>query len=346
MRAAYYREFEGPIEIVDLPDPAPDADGVVLAVEATGLCRSDWHGWMGHDPDIRLPHVPGHEVAGTIVAVGSDVERWSIGDRVTVPFVAGCGRCEACRSGNEQVCEHQFQPGFTAWGTFAEFVALRYADRNLVRLPPEIPSTTAAILGCRFGTAFRAVVDRGRVTAGTWVAVHGCGGVGLASIMIARALGARVVAVDTDPAALLFAQGVGAERTIVATDPASTLAAVRETTGGGPTVSIDAIGHPDVVATSVSSLARSGRHVQVGLIPGDTVELPLAEVIARELEILGSHGIQAWRYPAMLEMIVGGRVDPGRLITRTVPLSRIPTDLPAMGRGHQPGITVVDRLDR
>jgi len=345
MRAAFYREFEGPIEIVDLPDPVPAADGVVLAVEATGLCRSDWHGWMGHDPDVTLPHVPGHEVAGTISAVGSRVERWNVGDRVTVPFVAGCGECDACRSGNEQVCERQFQPGFTAWGTFAEFVALRYADRNLVRLPPEIPSTTAAILGCRFGTAFRAVVDRGRVDAGTWVAVHGCGGVGLAAIMIADAFDARVVAVDTDPDALVLARAVGAEHTILATDPDSTLTALRETTGGGPVLSIDAIGHPDVVATSISSLARSGRHVQVGLIPDGTVEVPLADVIARELEILGSHGIQARRYPAMLDMILAGRLDPGRLITRRIPLSLIPVDLPAMGGHHSPGVTVVDRLD-
>jgi alcohol dehydrogenase len=346
MRAAFYREFEGPIEILDLPDPEPADDGVVLAVEATGLCRSDWHGWMGHDPDITLPHVPGHEVAGTIVAVGSGVERWNVGDRVTVPFVAGCGRCDACRSGNEQVCEYQFQPGFTAWGTFAEFVALRYADRNLVRVPPEIPSTTAAILGCRFGTAFRAVVDRGRVAAGMRVVVHGCGGVGLAAVMIAAAFDARVVAVDTDPAALVLAEDVGAERTILAADASSTLAAVREATAGGPTLSVDAIGHPDVVATSIASLARSGRHVQIGLIPADTIPVPMAAVIARELEILGSHGIQAWRYPAMLDMIVSGSLDPGRLITRRIPLSRIPVDLPAMGTGHAPGITVVDRLDR
>ena len=119
----------------NVADPTPTAQGVVIKVEATGLCRSDWHGWMGHDPDIRLPHVPGHELAGTVQAVGSQVTQWRAGDRVTVPFAVGCGHCFECNSGNHQVCEHQFQPGFTAWGSFAEYVAIDFADTNLVRLP-------------------------------------------------------------------------------------------------------------------------------------------------------------------------------------------------------------------
>ena len=125
MKAALFSEFRGPIRIVDLPEPTAHPDGVVVRVEATGLCRSDWHGWMGHDPEIALPHVPGHELAGTVVQIGSEVEQWAVGDRVTVPFAAGCGHCDVCRTGNEQVCPNQFQPGFTAWGSFAEYVALR-----------------------------------------------------------------------------------------------------------------------------------------------------------------------------------------------------------------------------
>ena len=168
MRAVLYEAFSSPPRIVEVPDPAPEAHGVVVRVMATGVCRSDWHGWKGHDPDIRLPHVPGHELAGVVEATGKDVRRWKAGDRVTVPFVCGCGECPECRSGNHQVCEAQFQPGFTHWGSFAQYVSIHRADINLVRLPDALDFTTAASLGCRFVTSFRAVVSQGRVSAGEW----------------------------------------------------------------------------------------------------------------------------------------------------------------------------------
>src|SRR5262245_39937678 len=147
MKAVYYDEFAKPPRVQQVADPAPKPGGVVVEVEATGLCRSDWHGWMGHDPDIVLPHVPGHELAGVISAIGAEVTGWKVGDRVTVPFVCGCGRCPECASGNPQVCPNQFQPGFTAWGSFAEYVAIDYADTNLVALPAWLDSATAACLG-------------------------------------------------------------------------------------------------------------------------------------------------------------------------------------------------------
>src|SRR5262245_14480867 len=135
MKAVLFEQFAQAPRVMTVADPMPSASGVVIKVAATGLCRSDWHGWMGHDPDIVLPHVPGHELAGTIEAVGSDVKGWRRGQRVTVPFICACGRCFECRCGNHQVCEHQFQPGFTAWGSFAEYVAVDHADTNLVALP-------------------------------------------------------------------------------------------------------------------------------------------------------------------------------------------------------------------
>ncbi|MFE2618539.1 alcohol dehydrogenase catalytic domain-containing protein, partial [Micromonospora chalcea] len=210
MRAVVFERFGVRPEVREVDDPAPAPDGVVVRVGATGLCRSDWHGWQGHDPDIRLPHVPGHEFAGVVVAVGADVRGWRPGDRVTAPFVCACGRCPSCLAGDQQVCERQTQPGFTGWGSFAELVAVRHADVNLVRLPDELDETAAAALGCRFATAFRAVIAQGRVAAGEWVAVHGCGGVGLSAVMIAAASGARVVAVDVSPGALELARRSGA----------------------------------------------------------------------------------------------------------------------------------------
>lgn len=346
MKAVLFERFGEPPRLCALPDPEPGLEGVVVKVEATGLCRSDWHGWMGHDPDIVLPHVPGHELAGTVEAVGPGVRRWRRGDRVTVPFVGGCGHCGECQSGNQQVCEQQFQPGFTAWGSFAEFVRIDYADANLVALPDSLDFATAASLGCRFVTAFRAVIDQGRVRAGEWVAVHGCGGVGLSAAMIARAVGARVIAIDITEGKLALAREVGAEVTLDASAVADVPAAVRELTGGGAHLSIDALGHPATCFNSVSSLRRRGRHVQVGLLLGDHARtaLPMDRVVAYELEILGSHGAQAHRYGAMTGMIAAGSLDPRKLLGEEIALDEAPAALMAMDRFEGRGITVVTRF--
>ena len=335
MRAVVYDGFGQPPEVAVVPDPAPPAHGVVVRVEATGLCRSDWHGWMGHDPDISaFPHVPGHELAGVIEAVGPDVREWAPGARVTVPFVCACGGCEQCRAGNEQICDRQRQPGFTHWGSYAELVALDWADVNLVALPEAVGAVAAAGLGCRFATAYRAVVQVGRAQPGEWVAVHGCGGVGLSAVMIAAALGARVVGVDVSDEALAAAQRAGAEVTVPAGED------IRDVTSGGAHLSIDAIGAEPAVAASVAGLRKRGRHVQVGLLP-DPPRVPMDLVIARELELLGSHGMAARAYPELLALVETGRLRPGDLVTREIGLDEAPAALTAMGEGGGAGVTVI-----
>jgi len=346
MKAMFYTEFAQPPTIETLPDPTPPPDGVVVSVKATGLCLSDWHGWAGHDPDITLPHVPGHELAGVVEAVGRDVTRWSVGDRVTVPFVGGCGSCPQCASGNHQVCDRQFQPGFTHWGSFAELVAIHYADINLVRLPDELDFVTAASLGCRFATSFRGVVDQGRVSPGQWVAVHGCGGVGLSAIMIASALGANVVAIDIEDDKLEFARTAGAVATVNGATSGDVVGEVREITAGGAHVSIDALGSPVTCFNSVANLRKRGRHVQIGLMVGEHSHpgVPMDQVLANELEIAGSHGMQAYRYPEMLDMIRAGKLRPERLIGRTVGLDDALVRLVEMDRCTDTGVTVIDRF--
>jgi alcohol dehydrogenase len=299
---------------------------------------------MGHDPDIRLPHVPGHELAGIVEAVGTAVMRWKPGDRVTLPFVCGCGQCPQCASGNHQVCDRQFQPGFTHWGAFAEYVAVDRADVNLVRLPEEIDFVTAASLGCRFVTAFRAIVDQGRVGPGQWVAVHGCGGVGLSAIMIASALGANVVGVDIGDDKLDLARAAGACATVNATTTPAVVDRILDLSGGGVHVSIDALGSPTTCFNSVANLRKRGRHIQVGLMLAQHRHpcLPMDRVIAFELEILGSHGMQAHRYPAMLAMIRSGKLAPQKLIGRTIDLAASLEALVNMDRFEMTGVTVID----
>ena len=346
MRAAYYEDFQQPLSLQELPEPAPADHGVVIRVGASGLCRSDWHGWMGHDPDIKPPHVPGHEFAGEIAALGKDVRAWRVGDRVTVPFVCACGACAQCLSGNHQVCERQTQPGFTHWGSFAEYVAIDHAEVNLVRLPEDLDDVTAASLGCRFATSFRAVVDQAQVAAGEWVAVHGCGGVGLSAVMIAQAVGANVVAVDITEEKLSLARSLGAVAAVNSTEVEDVVAAVLEITGGGAQVSLDALGSPETSFNSVANLRRRGRHVQVGLMTGDyrNSAIPMNLVIARELQILGSHGMQAHRYPELLAMIQAGKLRPDRLVGKRISLEQSLEALVRMDSFSGTGVTVIDRF--
>ncbi|MET8807356.1 zinc-dependent alcohol dehydrogenase family protein [Streptomyces sp. NPDC004546] len=344
MRAVVFERFGEPAEVRSVPDPQPAEHGVVVRVEATGLCRSDWHGWMGHDPDITLPHVPGHELAGVVESVGSRVTGWRPGDRVTVPFVCACGTCPSCAAGDQQVCERQTQPGFHHRGSFAEYVALDHAEVNLVAIPDDMAYATAASLGCRFATAFRAVVQQGRVAAGEWVAVHGCGGVGLSAVMIAAAAGARVIAVDVSPGALDLARKFGAAQCLDATGTPDTAAAVRELTDGGAHLSLDALGSPATCAASVNGLRRRGRHVQVGLLPSadGTTPVPLARAIALELELLGSHGMAAHTYPEMLRLVRSGALRPDLLVTSAITLAAAPAALAAMGSAPGAGVTVIE----
>lgn len=343
MKAVYYFEFQGDINVMEVPDPVVSEDSVIVKVEATGLCRSDWHGWMGHDPDIVLPHVPGHELAGTIIETGAGIRNFKTGDRVTVPFVSGCGHCPECYSGNQQVCDHQFQPGFTAWGSFAEKVEIKYADLNLVKLPGEIDFVTAASLGCRFITSFRAVIDQGKVEAGQWVAVHGCGGVGLSAINIAAGAGAQVIAIDIDDEKLEFARKMGAAILINARKVESISAEIIKITGRGAHLSIDALGSQETCFNSISCLRKRGKHIQVGLTTADHKypKIPMDKVVAHEIEILGSHGMQAFRYPAVFEMIKSGKVQPQKMLGKIISLEEAPEALKNLNKFENLGITVI-----
>ena len=330
MRALLFDTFGGPLTVREVPAPDPAPGGVVVRVGASGVCRSDWHAWQGHDPDVVLPHVPGHELAGTVAAIGADVRRWRVGDRVTVPFVNACGRCDQCAAGEHQVCTRQTQPGFTHWGSMAEFVAL----------PDGLDAAPAASLGCRFATAFRAVVQVARVQPGEWVAVHGCGGVGLSVVQVAVAAGARVVAVDVSAAALRLAADLGAEHTV----DGDVVATITGLTGGGVHVSFDALGAAVTCENSVRCLRPRGRHVQVGLLPPaqGRPAVPMDLVVARELQVLGSHGMAAHAYPAVLGLIAAGRLRPQALVTRQLALDEAGAAIAAVGR--DPGIAVVTRF--
>ena len=338
MRAMYFEQFNGPIEIRDIEVPYPAPKSVLIKVEATGLCRSDWHGYAGHDSDIALPHVPGHELAGTIAQIGNQVKNFKIGDRVTVPFVNGCGNCDWCLSGNAQVCPAQTQPGFTHFGSFAEYVEIKNGDFNLIHLPNEISFEVAAALGCRFATAFRGLTARGGINEGDLVAVIGCGGVGLSAVMIAKAFGAKVIAVDVNEVALENARSAGADFLF---NSANAIEEIQNL--GGAHISIDALGHQNTAEIAVKSLRRLGKHIQLGLLLTEDGLTPMAmaRVIGWELELIGSHGMAAVDYPQMLKMIIDGKLQPERFIKRTIPLEEATSALANMESAVQDGITII-----
>lgn len=360
MQAAVYHSFGGPIVVEHIPIPTAPSDGVVLQVMATGVCRSDWHGWKGHDDDIRrhgLPFVPGHEVAGIICEVGAQVVTGllKVGDRVVVPFILSCGKCVACQQQKRPtVCHDQEQPGFTQFGSMAEYVAIPRAERNLRTIPASVSFVQAAALGCRFTTAYRAILQQGRLQPGETVAIFGCGGLGLSCIMLAATHGAaKIIAVDISSHALEKATSLGATHVLQVdrNDPRPNIqSAVEQLTDAlGVDLSVDAAGFKSTCESAVWCTRRAGRMVQVGLPIGGNVppQIPMGRVVARELELIGSHGFAADDMPALLLLVEQGRLDPGRLVEREVTLSegaKAIEDMDKLDGIQQIGITMVTKF--
>lgn len=345
MRAAVFDRFGGPLEVREVPDPACPADGAIVEVRACGVCRSDWHAWKGADPDVAAPHVPGHEFAGVVLEVGRECRRVRPGDRVTAPFILACGACPDCLGGDATVCSHQHVAGFSSWGAFAQRIAVPHADFNLVPLPEGMAFVDAAGMGCRVTTAFRGIVDRARLQPGEWLAVHGCGGVGLSAVMIGAALGAAVLAIDVNDEALEMAGALGATQTLNVAGAKNVGELVREATGGGAQVSVDALGITETFHNSIAGLRKLGRHVQIGMPLGRhaTPTIPLLELVySRQISVMGTRGMAASRFPALFAMIASKRIDPARLVTRRIALEQAGDALAAMDGYAATGITVID----
>ena len=344
MKAAVYNAFNGVIEITQVDDPVLTETEAIIEVKASGLCRSDWHGWKGHDPDIQIPHVPGHEFSGIVKEVGSKVTLFQSGDRVTAPFCCGCSTCPQCMKGNQHICDKHFQPGFTDWGSFAQYVRIKNADFNLVKLPSSIDFVSAAGLGCRFITAFHGIVNQGKIDPSMSVAIHGCGGVGLSAIMIAASYGAKVIAIDINQLNLQKARSFGAAYTIDATSE-EVVEKLREITDGGVNLSMDALGSRETSTNSINCLAKKGKHIQVGILGSEkNIAVSTADLIAKEIEIIGSHGMPIADYDLIFELIMSKKIDPSLLIDRTVNLENVYQEILKMDNYSNSGMVIIDQF--
>jgi alcohol dehydrogenase len=350
MRAAILREYGEPLAVRDVPAPDPGPDGAVVRVEACGVCRSDWHAWMGHGEwaDDRVPRgqVLGHEPAGEVIAVGRSVDRFAPGDRVVVPFSLGDGTCPYCRRGAGNVCTDGRALGFEpdAPGAFAERVAVPDADYNLVERPSWLDATAAAALGCRYMTAYHALAERAGLAAGDRLAVHGCGGVGLSAVQLGDAVGARVVAVDVDDDALSLAADLGADALVNSTEVESVADSVRDLTDGGADVSVDALGIAETCRNSVRSVRPRGTHVQVGLTTEaerGEVSLPTDWMTRWEVSFVGSRGMPPTSYDDLFALVEATDVDPGALVSDEIGLSAVSDRLAALGEYEVRGVEVV-----
>lgn len=353
MRVAQMTAFRSPLQVVELPVAPPRADGAIIRVEASGVCRSDWHhwnqdlGWLGRN--LALPANTGHEVGGVVEEVGRDVRTIKVGDRVTTPFHESDGTCPYCRAGLQNLCDNMITGGTNRIGGWAQYVTVTVADLNCIKLPDPVDTLSAAALGCRFMTAYHAVTDRGLVQPGEWTAVQGCGGVGLSAVQIAAAADALVVAIDIDERKLAKAREEGAVVTINATGltPVQVGQAVKEATGGGAQLSIDALGRGFTFEQSFHSLRKRGRHVQVGITSqqeSGKVSLPLDLLTLMELQVVGSLGNPHPKYAELLALVARDKLHPARLVTRQISLDDITDTLQRMTHYDTVGFEVITRF--
>ena len=347
MKASVLHKFGTPPTFEKIADPVCGPNSVVIELKACGVCRSDYHAWLGSDPDVKLPHIMGHELAGIIAETGSGIKRFAVGDYVTVPFILGCGICSDCQTGNSTICDNQETIGFTVSGGFAQFVEIYFADFNLVRLPCSLGFETAAAMGCRVTTAFRALTDRACLLPGEWLAVYGCGGIGTSAILIAKALGAKVIGIDINTLALEKARNLGADIVLDSAKFPNIWQEVRELTNGGVHVSLDALGIEETFQNSIRSLRKLGRHIQVGMPTGNNANVSLALldlIYSRQLKVIGTRGMASSGFSSLLTMIDEGSVKIDSLISKNLKLSQVSEALSQFGKRSEAGITIINNF--
>lgn len=333
MKAALYCGPGRPLEVTEVPTPSPGPGEVLVRVAGCGLCHTDLH-YIDHGvkPFKQPPLILGHEAAGTIAVTGPGVDGgWAEGDRVLIPSVLSCGKCGYCRRGRENLCERLTMLGNNIDGAYAEFVVVPAAE--LIGVPESLPLEQACVIADAVSTPYHAVRHRGRVRAGDWVAVVGCGGVGLNLVQCATAAGGRVLAVDLNEQRLALASKLGAEAVYNPQLAERLDKKIRAHTGGGVDVAFEAVGSPGTMQLAFSLLRKGGRLCVIGY-SNEEVALSAAKLMYYELEVVGSLGCGAGEYPEIMGLVQAGRIDLTAIVSGTLPLDLVNEGLDRLRRGE------------
>lgn len=332
MKAAVFYGADRGLEVTDVPTPSPGPGEALIRIAGCGMCHTDLH-YLDHgiptfkDPPIVL----GHEPSGTIESLGAGVDGWHEGDRVLIPAVLSCGRCRYCRAGRENLCDNLRMLGNHLDGAYAEFIAVPAAE--LVVVPDSVPLTEVSIVADAMSTPYHAVKHRGRVQLGDYVAVVGCGGVGLNVVQCATVAGGRVIAVDTNPERLEIARQLGAIETVNPDEVDRIDKHIRHLTDGGVDVAFEAIGNPQTMRSAFGLLRRGGRLCIIGYSQDDLV-VSAGKLMFHEMEVVGSLGCGGRDYPEIMELVAAGRLQVEPVVSGTIPLERIAEGFDRLRRGE------------
>lgn len=323
MRAARFYEAGKPLAIEQVPLPELGPKDVLVAIKATGVCGTDVHiAIEGILPVVKSPITLGHEGAGEVAAVGSEVAQWAVGDRVCIFPTVACGECYACREGKESMCLRGQILGMMRDGTFAEYT--RMPEKSLIGLPAGIGYPQAAIVTDAVSTAYHAVVKRGRVEPGEKVAIFGCGGLGHHGVAFAKLMGAgKIFAVDIVPGILKRAQQAGADEIVNAKEEDAANRIKHLTDGEGVHLALEFVGRKETVTAALKSLRRGGRAVVVG-VGRERVETPPLNVfVGGEYALIGSMGFERNDLADVLSLVDSGKLDLSASVSETMPLEEV-----------------------
>ncbi len=321
MKAAVFYEPDQPLKVEEVPTPEPGVGEILVKVAACGVCHTDLH-YIDHGiPTFKKPPmILGHECSGTVAGIGEGVGNWKIDDRVLLPAVLSCGTCKMCRMGRENICDNMRMFGNHVDGAYAEYVLAPAKDA--LPVPEEVPLIEGSIIADAISTPFHAVVNRGNVKAGDWVAIFGCGGVGINCVQVAAAVGASVIAIDMVPEKLEIAKSLGAQATINPNEVERVDKEIRKITGGGVDVAFEAIGNPRTIEAAYSTIRKGGLCVVVGYTH-KTVDLPASKLMFFEQAIIGSLGCRPVDYPRIIELARTGAIKVKELVTGSFGLDSI-----------------------